>query len=83
MSLTSGKHEKIACATMGHHPKLKNIKNGGLREWRREKAAGAWKRNLKPWSLHPCHSYLQNCHFATQNYKNATPRPLMLTHSLC
>jgi len=37
MSKTSGKREKIACATMGHLPKLKNIKNGGFREWRREK----------------------------------------------
>jgi len=34
MSKTSGKREKIACATMGHLPKLKNNKNGGLREWR-------------------------------------------------
>jgi len=25
-------------ATMGHLPKLKNIKNGGLREWRREES---------------------------------------------
>jgi len=47
MSKTSGKREKIACATMGHLSKLKNIKNGGFREWRREKAASAWKRNLK------------------------------------
>jgi len=33
--------KKIACATMGHLPKLKNNKNGGLREWRRKKAAVA------------------------------------------
>jgi len=32
-------------------------------------AAGAWKRDLILWSHQICHSYLQNCHFATQNYK--------------
>jgi len=35
MSKTSGKREKLACASMGHLAKLKNIKNGGWREWRR------------------------------------------------
>jgi len=30
----SEKREKSACASMGHLQKLKNIKNGGLREWR-------------------------------------------------
>jgi len=34
MSKTSGKREKSACASMGHLPKLQNIKNGGWREWR-------------------------------------------------
>jgi len=31
------KREKLACASMGHLPKLKNIKNGGWREWRRRR----------------------------------------------
>ena len=29
-----------------------------------------------------CRSELQKCHSITQNYKNATPGPLMLAHSL-
>ena len=47
-----------------------------------EGAAGVFHADLISWSLHPCHSYLQNCHSTTQNYKNATPGPLMLAHSL-
>jgi len=61
----------------------------GERKWRLEK--GRWwsvrlvhgKETLFLWSPQVCHSYLQNCHSDTQNYKNATPGPLMLTHSLC
>jgi len=45
-SKTSGKREKIACVTIGHLPKLKNIKNGGLREWRRE--GSGWCMEKKP-----------------------------------
>jgi len=37
---TSGKRENSACASMGHLPKLENIKNGG---WRRvEKMICGW-----------------------------------------
>jgi len=74
------KREKFVCATMGHLPKLKNNKNGGLGSGEEEGAAGLPHADLISWSYHPCHSYLQNCHSATQNYKNATPRPQMLTH---
>ena len=45
-------------------------------------AAGAWKRDLISLSHQICHSYLQNFNFATQNYKNATPRHLVLAYSL-
>jgi len=47
-----------------------------------EGAAGGFHTDLISWSLHPCHWYLQNCHSATHNYKNATLGPQMLAHSL-
>jgi len=34
----NGKCEKLASATMGHLPKLKNNKNGGLRECGRRRS---------------------------------------------
>jgi len=42
----SAKREKIACATMGHLPKLKNIKNRGLRECGRRRSG--WSPPCRP-----------------------------------
>jgi len=39
----NGKREKLACATMGHLPKLKNNKNGGLRECGRRRSGWCMK----------------------------------------
>jgi len=46
-SKTSGKREKIACSTMGHLPKLKNNKNGGLGECRRKRSGWCLHADLK------------------------------------
>jgi len=34
--------------------------------------AGCLERDLISWSHPTSHSYLQNCHYGLQNYKNAT-----------
>jgi len=52
-----------------HQPKLRHVKN---REWRRWSVA-ATKGDLNfSWSHHYRPTHLQQCHSATQNYKNAT-----------
>jgi len=78
----NGKREKIASATMSHLLKLKKPKMEVWESVEEEGAAASLHADLISWSLHPCHSYLQNCHSVTQNYKNATLGPLMLAHSL-
>jgi len=47
---------------MGHLPKLKNNKNGGLREWRREQSGCCMLNDLK---------LVVTSLFATSIYKNA------------
>jgi len=50
----------------------------GERKWRfwieveDDGAVGLPSCRPNSWSYHPCHSYLQNCHSATQIHKNAT-----------
>jgi len=82
MSKTNGKREKSACASMGHFPKLKNIKNGGWREWRRKVCS--WLPGKRPnfvvtsnlplifTKLSLWVAELQKCHYW----------PQMLAHSL-
>jgi len=43
----NGKRQKFGYATMGHLPKLKNNKNGGLREWRRKRSGWCMLNDLK------------------------------------
>jgi len=76
------KHKKRVECLREHPPKHRE------RKWRLERtdkkkcAAGVWKRDLILVVPSPWPQYLQKCHSATQNYKNASLGPLMLAHSL-
>jgi len=67
---------------MDSHQSMEN-ENGGWRELRRRSVRLVHgKETYFSWFHPPLQQYLHKCHFATQNYKNATPWPLMLAHSL-
>jgi len=76
MSKMSGKREKLACASMDHYPKLQKPKiESGEEDKRSRRRCGTRLHGRRPnfsWSHPICHSYLQNCHYGLQNYKNAT-----------
>jgi len=53
----------------GHPPKLQNVK---MEKWRRWSSTTTQEDLKISWSHHYRPTYLQKCHSATQNYKNAT-----------
>ena len=76
------KHQKRVEHLHGHRPKLGELKWRLEKSGEEESAVGCMPRDLISWSNQLCQHYLQKCHYVTQNYKNASTRPLVLAHSL-